>query len=251
MKETNQIKSNNNNNEDYIMAISSDNNLNLKALFDFKDLSHEVKNHLMRVYATMAATIAFSAVGTYVAMMLQLNMNLMILLAFIPLIALFFVSQENMSTRYALLFAFGFFKGASLAPLIEYALAVHPGVVTMAFMATCIVFLSFSLSALLSQKRSWLFLGGLLSSSISIMFYLGIAHMFFGGTTIPYIQLYGGLIVFCFYVLYDTQVIVEKYNIGSKDHITHALDLYIDFIAIFVRILIIMLKNKEKKKERN
>jgi FtsH-binding integral membrane protein len=228
----------------------SSSNFNLKEVLNFDDLSSSEKKHLMKVYATMAATIALSAVGTYVAMMLQLNMNLMVLLAFIPLIALLFVPKDKMSVRYGLLFAFGFFKGASLAPLIEYALDVHPEVVTMAFMATCLVFVSFSLSALLSQKRSWLFLGGILSSSISVLFYLGIARMFFGGTTIPYIQLYGGLIVFCFYILYDTQLIVEKCRIGSNDHITHALDLYIDFIAIFIRILIIMLKNKEKKRER-
>ncbi len=46
------------------------------------------------------------------------------------------------------------------------------------------------------------------------------------------------------------QVIVEKAEHGDTDHIKHALDLFVDFVAIFVRILVIMLQNAERKEER-
>ena len=46
------------------------------------------------------------------------------------------------------------------------------------------------------------------------------------------------------------QVIVEKAERGDTDHIKHALDLFVDFVAIFVRILVIMLQNAEKTEDR-
>ena len=46
---------------------------------------------------------------------------------------------------------------------------------------------------------------------------------------------------------YDTQLIVEKASAGDMDHVRHALDLLVELIAIFVRVLIILMKNAEEK----
>ena len=46
------------------------------------------------------------------------------------------------------------------------------------------------------------------------------------------------------------QVIVEKAEDGDTDHIRHAFDLFVDFIAMFVRVVIIMLQNAESKEQR-
>lgn len=50
---------------------------------------------------------------------------------------------------------------------------------------------------------------------------------------------------------YVLQVIVEKAECGDTDHIKHALDLFVDFAAIFVRILVIMLQNAERREEKS
>jgi FtsH-binding integral membrane protein len=68
------------------------------------------------------------------------------------------------------------------------------------------------------------------------------------------LQLYFGLLVFVGYMVVDTQDIIEKAHMGDMDYVKHALTLFTDFVAVFVRILIIMLKNtsdkNEKKKKR-
>lgn len=53
--------------------------------------------------------------------------------------------------------------------------------------------------------------------------------------------------IFLLYILFDTQMIVEKAAAGNEDYVKAALDLFIDFVAVFVRITVIMLNNAEKR----
>jgi FtsH-binding integral membrane protein len=64
------------------------------------------------------------------------------------------------------------------------------------------------------------------------------------------VRRYLGLLVFSGYVLFDTQLVVERASAGDFDQIQHALDLFVDFMAIAVRVLIILMKNQEEKEKR-
>lgn len=55
-------------------------------------------------------------------------------------------------------------------------------------------------------------------------------------------QLYFGLLIFVGYMVVDTQEIIEKAHLGDLDYVKHALTLFTDFVAVFVRILIIMVR---------
>ena len=52
----------------------------------------------------------------------------------------------------------------------------------------------------------------------------------------------------CGFVLYDTQVIIEKRRAGDKDFVAHSVDLFIDFISIFRRLLVILAQNANSEK---
>ena len=54
--------------------------------------------------------------------------------------------------------------------------------------------------------------------------------------------MYLGLLIFCGFVLFDTQMIIERKERGDDDYIWHSVDLFIDFMAIFKRLLIILAK---------
>ena len=47
-------------------------------------------------------------------------------------------------------------------------------------------------------------------------------------------------------MIFDTQLVVEKASLGDRDFAWHAMELFIDFVGIFVRICVILLRNSEK-----
>ena len=44
----------------------------------------------------------------------------------------------------------------------------------------------------------------------------------------------------CGFVLFDTQMIIEKRRAGDKDFVAHSMDLFIDFIGIFRRLVVLL-----------
>ena len=49
--------------------------------------------------------------------------------------------------------------------------------------------------------------------------------------------------MFIGYILFDTQMIIERADRGDYDYIKHSLDLFVDLIGLFVRLLIIAVSN--------
>jgi len=172
------------------------------------------------------------------------------ILMFGALIYLSVGDKTDTPRRLVVLTAFGFFQGVSVGPLINYSIAVDPSLVVTAFLGTAAVFACFTFSALTAKSYSYLALRGFLSTGLSGLLLLGVIGWFFPSVAMFRFSLYLGLVVFCGYVLYDTQLIVLRYQTGDRDFILHAMELFIDFVAIFVRILVILLDNADSKKKR-
>ncbi|TOF71716.1 hypothetical protein CGJ15_27835, partial [Vibrio parahaemolyticus] len=64
--------------------------------------------------------------------------------------------------------------------------------------------------------------------------------MFFGSRLLFQVHLYIGLAVMCAFIVYDTQHILEKVRAGDRDYVMHSVELFIDFIGVFKRLLIIL-----------
>ncbi|MED6193879.1 Bax inhibitor 1 [Stylosanthes scabra] len=212
---------------------------------------------ISRVYLTLCCAVVAAAVGAYLHVLWNIGgfltsggcMGTMIWLLSTP------PSQEQ--KRVSLLLASALFQGASIGPLIDLAIEVDPSLILTAFVATSLAFACFSGAALVARRREYLYLGGLVSSGLSILLMLHFASSIFGGSLALFkFELYFGLLLFVGYIVVDTQEIVERAHYGDLDYVKHALTLFTDLAAIFVRILIILLKNsaernEKKKKRRN
>ena len=116
--------------------------------------------------------------------------------------------MNTQNKRLGCLAGFSFCQGAAIGPLVDLAIAIQPSTILTAFLGTSAVFLSFSLSALVTQRRSYMYLGGYLASAALTMAALRLGSYIIGGrSALAYgLELYGGLLMFSAYILYDTQV---------------------------------------------
>ncbi|XP_041374023.1 bax inhibitor 1-like [Gigantopelta aegis] len=236
------------------MSSRSNNDLFPPSLFKFDHLSGPVKQHLKNVYSTLSIGMLTACVGAYVHLFTGImQAGLLTALGSVGLMMwLMFTkhSKETQLKRLAIFSGFTFLSGLSLGPLLDMAIQIEPSIIPSALMGTSVIFISFSLASIYSSNdRTFLYMGGVLLSALSWMVLLTFANIFFGSQMIYDITLYGGLILFCAFILFDTQLIIEKRLHGDDDYIWHSVDLFLDFIQVFRR-LVIILSNKESKKNK-
>ncbi|WVZ61397.1 hypothetical protein U9M48_011278 [Paspalum notatum var. saurae] len=206
--------------------------------------NHSVKNHSVIVYLTLCSALAFSALGAYLHIILNIGGTLTTVGCLVAVAFLISLppSQDQERNRFALLMSAALLEGASVGPIIDLVLHFDPRILVMSFIGTAIAFGCFSGAAIIAKRMEYLYLGGLLSSGLSILLWLYTTFMF---------ELYLGLLVFLGYMVFDTQEIIERAHHGDMDYIKHALTLFTDFVAVLVRVLVIMLKNAQEKSDEN
>lgn len=222
-----------------------------KSLMDFTPLNKSQKRHMRRVYSMLTLGILSTALGALFDIYV---FRVPHFVAIIATIGFIFATVSSSTTNDSLkrsgyFLGFAFSKGILIASLLEIAHRIHPAIISTAFFISLAIFAAFALTAMFATERSFLFLGGVLSSVVFYMGLAGLANIFFQSQIIFDIQLYGGLLVFLGYVLFDTQVALEESKSGNADYVRRALDFYIDLSAIFVRILIILIKQQQKKED--
>jgi len=201
------------------------------------------RKHLAKVYGTMMGAMGLSSIGVVTAGLLPIISLPALILSFIASIGIIMTDKSRVTLRQNMLMGFGFLMGAGIAPLV---LSSSPGVVFAALLGTSTIFGGFSLAALRAKRKSMLYMGGLLMGGIFFLLATSLAGIFLPmlGVTNPAflgalynINVYGGLGIFSLFVAYDTQNMIEQYHAGNNDHITPALNMFINLIQIFIRLL--------------
>jgi len=221
-----------------------------EAMMKTSDITVPVQKHLSKVYTALLACMCAAAAGCYAHIIYGFGSNStpLFMLAAIGILMYMHYDQKKEDTfrRTALLCGFGFCKGLGVASLVHYALYMDPNIVAISILGTLVIFGCFALTALLSQRRSYLYLGGFISSALMVLSLASIGNMFFKSEMLQNLHIQGGLLVFCGIVIFDTQLIVEAASAGSRDFAGHAANLFVDIIAIFVRVLLILMKQRER-----
>nr|CAX72097.1 putative Bax inhibitor-1 [Schistosoma japonicum] len=232
--------------------------LNLGTIFNFRDLDKNVQVHLKNVYSTLSVGLIISCVGAY---LFQINSflqsvvtSLMILSFIISLGSSLFIyftqhSRETLHSRLGAFFLFSFSTGIGFGPLFQVLSIISPDTIPTALLGTALIFVSFTLAALFTRKRYYIYLGAALMSAVSLLTTFSFMNLFIRSPAIYEAELYIGLAIFCAFVVFDTQLIVEKRRNGDTDFVWHTLDLFIDFIEIFRHLLMIL--NSKRRRDRD
>ncbi|KAH6796849.1 Bax inhibitor-1 family protein [Perilla frutescens var. hirtella] len=111
-------------------------------------------------------------------------------------------------------------------------------VILEAFILTGVVVVSLTLYTFWAAKRGqdFNFLGPFLFGAIIILMLFGMIQMFFPMGNIS-TMIYGclGAIIFCGYIIYDTDNLIKRY--GYDEYIWASISLYLDVINLFLSLL--------------
>lgn len=146
-----------------------------------------------------------------------------------------------------------------LMPLIKYANQIDPHIVPITILATSSIMLGASYYAYNTRANSLLLwehslvagLWGLIGFPLVSL----ISYMIFGPNVLTDLifsyEPYLGIILFTLFVAYDTHKMIQRYERKDPDHLHCAIEFYLDFLNIFIRILDILIKEKTKNKKKN
>lgn len=210
-----------------------------------------VRTHLKNVYASLTMSVLAASVGAYVHLFTDLLQGGGIMFSLLGLglaLGLFMTPDngKNRGMRMGMLLGFAFLTGLGLGPLLQMAIMMNPALVPSAMMLTSVIFAGFTGAALFAPDGKYLYLGGTLLSGLNTLLILGFLNIFFQSQLLFQAHLYIGLLVFCGFIVFDTQVIIRKARNGDRDFIAHSLDLFIDFVQIFRKVLILLMQKDER-----
>ena len=99
---------------------------------------------------------------------------------------------------------FAFFMGFVIGPAMHHIAEVQPEIITQAILMSVMAFAGFSGIAVFSKRRSYLFLGGIISSMMMCLMMYNMMNWAFGGSPLGIAYLFIGLLMACMWIIFDT-----------------------------------------------
>ncbi|KIM11804.1 MAG: membrane protein [Sulfuricurvum sp. PC08-66] len=196
---------------------------------------------IKETYKLFGASMMAGAVGAYIGLGFAAEIHsmkwMLLILEIGLLIGLHFVKTKP-GINLAVLFAFTFMTGITLAPLLSMAITVDPMIVGNAFAMTALIFGGMSLFAIKTPTDFTTYTKPLMIALIVVVVFSLLNALVFQSPMASIII--SGVVVMLFSVLivFDTQNIIR----GNYEHpIDGAIALYLDFLNIFTALLQLLL----------
>ncbi|RCH77854.1 hypothetical protein CU098_005253, partial [Rhizopus stolonifer] len=219
-------------------------------------ISHPVRRHLVNVYLTLAAMCAIAAMSSQMGNYFGPNGSSIGSIGAVASGTMIRYTSFNSTSRWALLLAYSVFSGVAISAMVTYFLNWDPSgnLIFLSLTSSVLVFLGFSLSATMSSRRNTMYIGALASSALGLLAWLSLANvLFIRSSNVFSFELYAGLLAFAGFVMYDTQMIIERASLGVMDIPGHAIELFMDLYSLFIRLANILIKkemDRENEKRR-
>ena len=225
-------------------------------------LSPQVTSYLIDVYKVLIFLIASFFIGITIGnytfpSFFHPIAHIFLVIAMFILIAATIFSEHN-SYFFASLSAL--IMGLLISPIVLFSLLIDKSIVLIALTSSIIIFITLIINAIYFPIKEAFYLRSILFSFLNISIFLGIFNLFLMWEWIFVLRLYGGLILYMFFVIYDTNIMIQRAEIYCRDGknrnyseyqkmiILDAMNLFLDFVNIFMRLLAIIMKNRERKR---
>ncbi|KAI9322657.1 inhibitor of apoptosis-promoting Bax1-domain-containing protein [Dichotomocladium elegans] len=218
-------------------------------------ISRPVQRHLVHVFLALAAMLGIAAYGSVAEtprLLMGNNGSIETIGAVASAVGVVTLRRGN-RWRWPLLATYSLFSGMSLSALVYRFLYLDPsGTLLLSILTGAMfIFLGLSTSALLANRRSMIYVGGIVGSLLGLLAWTSLANVFFFQSPGVFsAELYMGLLAFSGFVIYDTQMIVERASAGILDIPGNAIELFMDLLQLFVRLALIYLRRQEDRRGR-
>lgn len=206
-------------------------------------------NPMGQVFKYLAISIVFMFVGYLFGLGLppsfiyMANTIVMVLMVGLLIMAIFSrkgIIPRRFSMNFVYLFTF--IDGILMSPIIGYYVGdMGTDVVINVLLATAVLFGILAFIANKSKSGRFLGLGRILFVSLIALLFMTILNIFIGGKMSNIAISIAGVVIFSGYILYDVSLIkseIEYGGIQDRDDLSiHVLNLYLDFINIFLDLL--------------
>lgn len=199
--------------------------------------SHTVNSYMPSVMRTFALSLAISVLGMAAGTFIPPALFLPLAILEIAMLIGAFILRRKKAIGYTFLFVFTFISGMITYPIIAHYLALAgANVVILAGVTTTVVFGGVALYAT-TTKRDLSFLSGILFAALLALIAISIFNIFSPlSSTAMLVFSFIGILVFSGYVLYDFNR-MKHYGVTAEEVPIMALNLYLDFINLFINIL--------------
>jgi len=210
------------------------------------DHTIELRNGFVRkVYGILTAQLLLTVAICYLCMhqwsgTILAHRTAFIYGSFIPAIIVLFITvylKDHYPANYLLLTLFTVMESFTIGVVCAaYEEAGHGDKIYMAAIITCGVFILLTLFACQTRIDFTIYSGLLYALLVSLIMWGLVCYLFGWSTGTVYSWL--GALLFCAYIVVDTQMIMGK--LGYDDYIIAAIDLYLDILNLFLVILRIL-----------
>ncbi len=231
------------------MAFGTDRRVMSRGQAEAAAIDVGLRQYMLRVYNYMASGLALTGIVALVvssspaALQVIYGSPLKWVVMFAPLALVFFMGARldrmQASTAQALFWVFSAMMGASLA----FIFAVYtPVSIVRVFFITGAAFAGLSLYGYTTRRNLSAF-GTFLVMGLVGLIIASVVNMFLHSTQLQFLVSAAGVLVFAGLTAWDTQRIKEMYwesdgyEVAAKKSVMGALQLYLDFINLFMFLL--------------
>ncbi|MFO1442597.1 Bax inhibitor-1/YccA family protein [Bacillus sp. Bva_UNVM-123] len=193
--------------------------------------------YLPSVLRTFALSLGIAFIGTMVGVFVPPAMFLPLVILEVGMLIFAFFLRRKKAISYPFLFAFTFISGITTYPIVShYLTTIGPNPVLLALATTTTVFTGIAIYAS-KTKRDFTFLGGMLMAALLALIAISIFNIFWPLSSTGMLAFsFVGVLVFSGYVLFDFNR-MKQYGVSAEEVPLMALNLYLDFINLFINIL--------------
>ncbi len=191
---------------------------------------------IFQTYLLLTISIVTYLAGAYITFMYDMSMFLLFCL--FALLTAVIITQSSV-----LLFVFSFVMGLYHNSFITYLNIINESIVNEALIATLMIFIGLTYISYKTSNYNIFAFYGVLYTCFSTIVWLMIFNIFYQNTLIDIFLMYASIVIFSGYIIYDTHNLLNNPHMSP---VMHALNLFLDFINLFINLIKIVKQIKKK-----